>query len=46
MPAFWKGVPIPLGFSSGSFELAPGDSAETAMAWADAAMYQRKRVMR
>lgn len=45
-PALWNGRKIPLGFSSGSFELVRGDSAETAMARADAAMYRRKRVTR
>lgn len=45
-PAQWSGSTIAVGFSYGAFELAPGESAETAMARADEAMYANKRAAR
>ncbi len=45
-PAHWNGRTIAVGFSYGAFELEPGDSAESAMARADEAMYANKRAAR
>ena len=45
-PATWNGRTIPVSFSCGAFELKPGDTAETALARADAAMYAHKRAAR
>lgn len=45
-PAVWKGAPLPIHFSSGALELAPGDNAETAIMRADEAMYENKRATR
>ena len=42
-PALWESKPLPLSFSYGVLELAAGDTAEDAMARADAAMYRHKR---
>jgi diguanylate cyclase (GGDEF)-like protein len=42
-PAQWRGQSIPMTFSYGAFELKAGESAETAMARADEAMYANKR---
>jgi diguanylate cyclase (GGDEF)-like protein len=42
-PTEFNGKKIPLTFSYGAFELRPGESAETAMARADEAMYAHKR---
>lgn len=42
-PAQWNGQVLPVGVSYGAFELKPSDSAETAMARADEAMYSAKR---
>ena len=42
-PALWEGKQIDICFSWGTFELAPGDTAETAIARADELMYARKR---
>lgn len=42
-PAQWGERTIAVGFSYGAFELAPGESAESAMARADEAMYAHKR---
>jgi diguanylate cyclase (GGDEF)-like protein len=42
-PAVWHGQKIAVSFSSGAFELKPGENAETAMARADEAMYAQKR---
>jgi diguanylate cyclase (GGDEF)-like protein len=43
-PALWNGRQIDICFSYGTFELQPGDTAESAIARADEAMYARKRV--
>jgi diguanylate cyclase (GGDEF)-like protein len=43
LPALWNGRQIDICFSWGTFELVPGDTAETAIARADEAMYARKR---
>ena len=45
-PAQWSGRTIAVGFSYGAFELASGDSAESAMARADETMYANKRATR
>ncbi|HEY1612259.1 MAG TPA: GGDEF domain-containing protein [Rhizomicrobium sp.] len=42
-PAMWASKPLSLSFSYGILELSPGDTAETAMASADAEMYRHKR---
>ncbi|HTO41078.1 MAG TPA: GGDEF domain-containing protein [Rhizomicrobium sp.] len=42
-PTQWRGQPITVTFSYGAFELKPGESADTAMARADEAMYAHKR---
>ncbi len=42
-PTEWRGQSIPMTFSYGAFELKSGESAETAMARADEAMYAHKR---
>lgn len=42
-PALWQGKQIDICFSYGAFELRPGDTAETAISRADAAMYARKK---
>jgi diguanylate cyclase (GGDEF)-like protein len=42
-PTVWRGQSIPMTFSYGAFELKPGESADTAMARADEAMYAHKR---
>ncbi len=42
-PALWNGQILPVGVSYGAFELKPGQSAETALARADEAMYSTKR---
>src|SRR5262249_45080327 len=42
-PALWNGKKIPVSFSYGAFELKAGESADTAMARADEAMYAQKR---
>jgi diguanylate cyclase (GGDEF)-like protein len=42
-PAVWNGNDIPIRFSYGTFELKPGDTADDALARADAAMYAHKR---
>lgn len=42
-PAQWRDSPIPVSFSYGTFELVPGESADTAIARADEAMYAHKR---
>jgi diguanylate cyclase (GGDEF)-like protein len=42
-PALWNGRQIDICFSWGVFELGPGDTADSAIARADAAMYARKR---
>lgn len=42
-PAQWSGRPIPVAFSYGTFELLPGESADTAIARADEAMYAQKK---
>jgi diguanylate cyclase (GGDEF)-like protein len=42
-PPSWRGQPIAMTFSYGAFELKPGESADTAMARADEAMYAHKR---
>jgi diguanylate cyclase (GGDEF)-like protein len=42
-PASWESKALPLSFSYGVLELAPNDTAETAMAHADKAMYAHKR---
>ncbi|MDE2014842.1 MAG: GGDEF domain-containing protein [Alphaproteobacteria bacterium] len=42
-PPLWKGKPIPLSFSYGTFELLPGESADSAIARADEAMYAHKK---
>jgi diguanylate cyclase (GGDEF)-like protein len=43
-PASFNGQTIPLGFSYGAFELRASENAESVMARADEAMYNRKRV--
>jgi diguanylate cyclase (GGDEF)-like protein len=45
-PARWNGKILPFGVSYGALELRPSDSAETAMARADEAMYSAKRAGR
>jgi diguanylate cyclase (GGDEF)-like protein len=45
-PARWSGRTIAVGFSYGAFELAPGQSADNAMARADEAMYAHKKAAR
>ena len=42
-PALWDGKAIPVGFSYGTFELLPGESADSAIARADEAMYAHKK---
>jgi len=42
-PTQWRGNAIDMTFSYGAFELKPGESADTAMARADEAMYAHKR---
>lgn len=42
-PAIWESLHFPLSFSFGALELSGDINAETAVARADAAMYQRKR---
>lgn len=42
-PVLWNGKQIDICFSWGAFELVPGDTAESAIARADDAMYARKR---
>jgi diguanylate cyclase (GGDEF)-like protein len=42
-PALWDGKQIDICFSYGAFELRPGDTADTAIARADSAMYARKK---
>lgn len=42
-PAHWQGKSIPIGFSYGTFELLPGENADTAIARADEAMYVNKK---
>ena len=42
-PAQWQGRHIPVGFSYGTFELLPGESADVAIARADEAMYAHKK---
>ena len=42
-PAQWRGGVIPVSFSYGTFELVPGENADTAIARADEAMYAHKR---
>ncbi len=42
-PTQWCGQAIAMTFSYGAFELKPGESADTAMARADEAMYAHKR---
>jgi diguanylate cyclase (GGDEF)-like protein len=45
-PTTWNGNTIPVSFAYGAFELKPGDSADTAMARADQAMYAHKKAQR
>jgi diguanylate cyclase (GGDEF)-like protein len=45
-PADWEGQAIALGFSYGAFELTSGETADTAIARADEAMYANKRAAR
>jgi len=45
-PVVWNGEKLQASFASGAFELKPGDSADIAMARADAAMYAQKRASR
>ncbi len=45
-PALWNGRQIDICFSYGAFELRPDDTAESAIARADEAMYARKRSAR
>ena len=45
-PAQWNGHSIPVSFAYGAFELQSGDSADTAMARADQAMYAHKKAQR
>ena len=42
-PAIWNDRPVTLKFSFGAYRLQPGETAETAIAHADEAMYARKR---
>ncbi len=42
-PAIWQGQPIPVAFSYGTFELVPGENADSAIARADEAMYAHKK---
>jgi diguanylate cyclase (GGDEF)-like protein len=42
-PTEWRSQSIPMTFSYGAFELKSGESAESAMARADEAMYAHKR---
>jgi len=43
MPTPWQGGSIAVTFSYGAFQLNPGDSADLAIARADAAMYSHKK---
>jgi diguanylate cyclase (GGDEF)-like protein len=45
-PTSWNGHVIPVSFAYGAFELQSGDSADTAMARADQAMYAHKKAQR
>lgn len=45
-PPSWNGNPLAVSFAYGAFELKAGDSADAAMARADAAMYEHKRALR
>jgi diguanylate cyclase (GGDEF)-like protein len=45
-PTIWNGNTIPVSFAYGAFELKSGDSADTAMARADQAMYAHKKMQR
>ena len=45
-PTRWNGNTIPVSFAYGAFELKSGDSADTAMARADQAMYEHKKASR
>jgi diguanylate cyclase (GGDEF)-like protein len=45
-PSVWDGQKIALQFSFGAYELKAGESADSAMANADKAMYQHKRAER
>ncbi len=45
-PTRWLGKPIATRFSCGAFELKPGQTADSAMARADEAMYAHKRSSR
>jgi diguanylate cyclase (GGDEF)-like protein len=46
LPTVWQGNDIVTRFSYGAFELKSGDTAELALARADAAMYENKRAAR
>jgi diguanylate cyclase (GGDEF)-like protein len=45
-PAQWNGKEIVVGFSFGAYDLAAGESAESAIARADEAMYAQKNAVR
>ena len=45
-PAMWNDRPVTLTFSFGVYQLQPGETADTAIARADEAMYARKRARR
>lgn len=45
-PPVWNGEPVALSFSHGTCELKAGENADTAISYADRAMYQRKRAGR
>ena len=45
-PTSWNGHVIPVSFAYGAFELKSGDSADTAIARADQAMYAHKKMQR
>ena len=45
-PTLWNGEPITVTFAYGAFELKAGESAESAMARADEAMYAHKKATR
>lgn len=45
-PTQWNGLTIPCRFSYGVFELKPGETADSAIARADQAMYAHKRANR
>jgi diguanylate cyclase (GGDEF)-like protein len=45
-PTSWNGHVIPVSFAYGAFELKSGDSADSAMARADQAMYAHKKAQR